>query len=395
LREVAVIAPVMPTYGRADYVFERGEGAYLFTETGERFLDFGCGIAVTSLGHAHPHLVAALKEQAERLWHTSNLYRISGQERLAERLVANSFADSVFFGNSGAEANEGALKMARRWQWAGGHPERYRTIAFNGAFHGRTLATISAGGSAKHLEGFGPAVEGFDHVPLHDSNALRQAITGETAAIIVEPVQGEGGITPVDPQFLKAIRAAADEFGLLVIYDEVQCGMGRTGKLFAHEWAGVAPDIMAVAKALGGGMPIGAVMATERVASAMAPGTHGSTFGGNPLATAVGNAVLDVMLEPGFMAGVEAKAKALRKGLDALALKHPEMIVETRGLGMMIGVKVTPPVGDVINALREKKLLTVPAGDNMVRLLPPLIVEQAQIDEALAALDAVLGEMTP
>jgi acetylornithine/N-succinyldiaminopimelate aminotransferase len=221
LRDVAVIAPVMPTYGRADYVFERGEGAYLFTETGERFLDFGCGIAVTSLGHAHPHLVAALKEQAERLWHTSNLYRISGQERLAERLVANSFADSVFFGNSGAEANEGALKMARRWQWAGGHPERYRTIAFNGAFHGRTLATISAGGSAKHLEGFGPAVEGFDHVPLHDSNALRQAITGETAAIIVEPVQGEGGITPVDPQFLKAIRAAADEFGLLVIYDEV------------------------------------------------------------------------------------------------------------------------------------------------------------------------------
>ncbi len=390
-----MIAPVMPTYGRADYVFERGEGAYLFTETGERFLDFGCGIAVTSLGHAHPHLVAALKEQAERLWHTSNLYRISGQERLAERLVANSFADSVFFGNSGAEANEGALKMARRWQWANGHPERYRTIAFNGAFHGRTLATISAGGSPKHLEGFGPAVEGFDHVPLHDSNALRQAITGETAAIIVEPVQGEGGITPVDPQFLKAIRAAADEFGLLVIYDEVQCGMGRTGKLFAHEWSGVTPDIMAVAKALGGGMPIGAVLATERVASAMAPGTHGSTFGGNPLATAVGNAVLDVMLEPGFMAGVEAKAKVLRKGLDALAAKHPEMILDIRGLGMMIGVKVAPPVGDVITALREKKLLTVPAGDNMVRLLPPLIIEQEQIDEALAALDAVLGEMTP
>ena len=390
-----MIAPVMPTYGRVDLVFARGEGAYLYTETGERFLDFGCGIAVTSLGHAHPHLVAALKDQAERLWHTSNLYRISGQERLAERLVANSFADSVFFGNSGAEANEGALKMARRWQWANGHPERYRTIAFNGAFHGRTLATISAGGSAKHLEGFGPAVEGFDHVPLHDSNALRQAITGETAAIIVEPVQGEGGITPVDPQFLRAIRAAADEFGLLVIYDEVQCGMGRTGKLFAHEWAGVAPDIMSVAKALGGGMPIGAILATERVASAMAPGTHGSTFGGNPLATAVGNAVLDVMLEPGFLAGVEAKAKNLRAGLDALAKKHPDTIVEIRGLGMMIGVKVAPPVGDVIAALRDKHLLTVPAGDNMVRLLPPLIVEQAQIDEALAALDAVLGEMKP
>ncbi|MDA1070125.1 MAG: aspartate aminotransferase family protein [Proteobacteria bacterium] len=385
----------MPTYGRADLVFARGEGAYLFTETGERYLDFGCGIAVTSLGHAHPHLVAALKDQAERLWHTSNLYRISGQERLAERLVANSFADSVFFANSGAEANEGALKMARRYQWANGHPERYRTIAFNGAFHGRTLATISAGSAAKHLEGFGPPVEGFDHIPLHDSNALRQAITAETAAIIVEPVQGEGGITPVDPQFLKAIRAAADEFGLIVIYDEVQCGMGRSGKLFAHEWAGVAPDVMSVAKALGGGMPIGAILASERVASAMTAGSHGSTFGGNPLATAVGNAVLDVMLEPGFLPGVEAKARALRKGLDDLARKHPEMILEIRGLGMMIGVKVAPPVGDVVQALRDRKLLTVPAGDNMVRLLPPLIVEQAQIDEGLAALDAVMAEMTP
>ena len=390
-----MIAPVMPTYGRADLVFARGEGAYLFTETGERYLDFGCGIAVTSLGHAHPHLVAALKDQAERLWHTSNLYRISGQERLAERLVANSFADSVFFANSGAEANEGALKMARRYQWANGHPERYRTIAFNGAFHGRTLATISAGGAAKHLEGFGPPVEGFDHIPLHDSNALRQAITAETAATIVEPVQGEGGITPVDPQFLKAIRAAADEFGLIVIYDEVQCGMGRSGKLFAHEWAGVAPDVMSVAKALGGGMPIGAILASERDASAMTAGSHGSTFGGNPLATAVGNAVLVVMLEPGLLPGVEAKARALRKGLDDLARKHPEMILEIRGLGMMIGVKVAPPVGDVVQALRDRKLLTVPAGDNMVRLLPPLIVEQAQIDEGLAALDAVMAEMTP
>ena len=390
-----MIAPVMPTYGRADLVFARGEGAYLFTETGERYLDFGCGIAVTSLGHAHPHLVAALKDQAERLWHTSNLYRISGQERLAERLVASSFADSVFFANSGAEANEGALKMARRYQWTNGHPERYRTIAFNGAFHGRTLATISAGGAAKHLEGFGPPVEGFDHIPLHDSNALRQAITAETAAIIVEPVQGEGGITPVDPQFLKAIRAAADEFGLIVIYDEVQCGMGRSGKLFAHEWAGVAPDVMSVAKALGGGMPIGAILASERVASAMTAGSHGSTFGGNPLATAVGNAVLDIMLEPGFLPGVEAKAKALRKGLDDLARKHPGMILDIRGLGMMIGVKVAPPVGDVVQALRDRKLLTVPAGDNMVRLLPPLIVEQAQIDEGLAALDVVMAEMTP
>ena len=388
-------ASVMPTYARADLVFERGEGPYLYTADGERYLDFGCGIAVTSLGHAHPHLVEALKGQAERLWHTSNLYRIEGQERLAERLVADSFADTVFFGNSGAEAIECALKTARRYHFANGQPERFRTITFTGAFHGRTLATIAAGGQAKHLEGFGPAADGFDQVPLHDSNALRAAITGETAAIIIEPVLGEGGIYPVDPEFLKAIRAAADEFGLLVIYDEIQCGMGRTGKLFAYEWSGVAPDIMAVAKALGGGMPIGACLATEKAASGMVPGTHGSTFGGNPLATAVGNAVLDVMEEPGFMAGVEQRAKTLRKRLEETIAKHPDVLEEVRGLGMMLGIKAVVPAGDLVAAMRDRHVLAVPAGDNVMRFLPPLVIEDSHIDEAITALEDACVALKP
>ncbi len=388
-----MITPVMPTYGRADLVFARGEGPYLFTDDGERFLDFGCGIAVTSLGHAHPHLVKALQDQAGMLWHTSNLYRISGQERLAERLVDATFADSVFFANSGAEAIECALKMARRYQFMNGHPERFRTITFTGAFHGRTLATIAAGGQAKHLEGFGPPTDGFDQVPIHDSNALREAITGETAAIIVEPVQGEGGINPVDPEFLKAIRRAADEFGLLVIYDEVQCGVGRTGRLFGHEWSGVAPDIMAVAKALGGGMPIGACLATERAASALTAGSHGSTFGGNPLSMAVGNAVLDVMLEDGFLEGVEKKAGRLRTEIEAAIARHPSVFDHVRGLGMMLGIKCVAPVGDVIGAMQKNHVLAVPAGDNVMRFLPPLIIDDVQIDEAIAALDAVGNEL--
>ncbi|MBC6440435.1 MAG: aspartate aminotransferase family protein [Rhodospirillales bacterium] len=383
----------MPTYTRADLVFARGEGPYLFTEDGERYLDFGCGIAVTSLGHAHPHLVGALKDQADRLWHTSNLFRISGQERLAERLVDATFADTVFFGNSGAEAMECAIKMARRYHFANGSPERYRAITFGGAFHGRTLATIAAGGQARHLEGFGPAVEGFDQVPLHDSNVLRAAITSETAAIVIEPVVGEGGIVPVDPAFLKAIRAAADEFGLLVIYDEVQCGVGRSGKLFAHEWSGVTPDIMAVAKALGGGMPIGACLATEEAAKGMTPGTHGSTFGGNPLSMAVGNAVLDVMLEPRFMVGVEGKAERLRSGVEAVIAKHPGVFEVVRGVGLMLGIKCVAPVGDVISAMRDRHVLAVPAGDNVMRFLPPLVIGDAEIDDALAAMDSVGVEL--
>ena len=393
-REVAVITPVMPTYARVDLVFARGEGPYLFTEDGDRYLDFGCGIAVTSLGHAHPHLVAALQDQAGLLWHTSNLYRISGQERLAERLVASTFADTVFFGNSGAEAMECAIKMARRYHYYNDHPERFRTITFGGAFHGRTLATIAAGGQAKHLEGFGPAADGFDQVPLHDSNDLRAAITGETAAILIEPVQGEGGIVPVDPQFLKAIRAAADEFGLLVIYDEIQTGVGRTGKLFAHEWAGVAPDIMGVAKALGGGMPIGACLATEKAAVGMVAGTHGSTFGGNPLSTAVGNAVLDVMLADGFMDGVEKKARRLVAEIESVISLHSGVYDHVRGLGMMQGIKCAAPVGDVLAGMARHHVLAVPAGDNVMRFLPPLIIEDEQIDEAVAALDAVGSELS-
>ena len=390
-----MIAPVMPTYARADLSFVRGQGCYLYTEEGERYLDFGCGIAVTGLGHGHPHLVAALREQAGRLWHASNLYRIDHQERLARRLVAASFADSVFFANSGAEAIECALKMARRFQAARGHPERFRTIVFEGAFHGRTLTTIAAGGQAKHVEGFGPVADGFDRVPLHDADALRAAIGDATGAVLVEPVQGEGGIRPVEPAFLEAVRAAADDFGLLVIHDEVQCGMGRTGRLFAHERAGVAPDIMALAKALGGGMPIGACLATERAAAPLTAGSHGSTFGGNPLATAAANAVLDVMLADGFLDGVTARAARLRRGLEALAARHAGVIVEIRGLGMMLGIKTVPHAGEVVARLRERRLLAVPGGDNQVRLLPPLIVEDGHIDAALDALDKVCADLEP
>ena len=390
-----MIAPVMPTYARVDLVFERGEGPYLYTTDGERYLDFGCGIAVTSLGHAHPHLVEALKGQAERLWHTSNLYRIDGQERLAQRLTAATFADTVFFGNSGAEAIECSLKVARRFHYVNGAPERFRTITFKEAFHGRTLATLAAGGQAKHLEGFGPVVDGFDQVSLHDSNALRAAITGETAAILIESVQGEGGIVPVDPEFLKAIRNAADEFGLLVIYDEIQCGMGRTGKLFAHEWSGVTPDIMAVAKALGGGMPIGACLATEKAAAGMVAGTHGSTFGGNPLATAVGNAVLDVMEAPGFLKGVEKRATNLRARLQDVAADHPDVIESVRGLGLMLGVKCVVPAGDMVSALRERHLLVVPAGDNVVRCLPPLVIDDGHIEAAVSAFEDACKSLSP
>ena len=390
-----MIAPVMPTYARADLVFARGEGPYLFTEDGERYLDFGCGIAVTSLGHAHPRLVAALREQAGLLWHTSNLYRIGGQERLAERLVAATFADTVFFANSGAEAVECALKMARRHHHVNGRPGRFRTVVFDGAFHGRTLATVAAGGQAKHLEGFGPPVDGFDRVPLHDSNALRAAIGPETAAILIEPVQGEGGVVPVDPDFLRAVRAAADEFGLLTIYDEVQTGMGRAGGLLAHERSGVAPDIAAIAKALGGGMPIGACLATADAAVGMTAGVHGSTFGGNPLAMAAANAVLDVMLEDGFLASVEDKARRLRAGAEDVVARRDGAFERVRGVGMMLGVRCRVPAGDAVEAMRRRRVLAVPAGDETMRLLPPLIVEDRHIDEALAALDAVGAELTP
>jgi acetylornithine/N-succinyldiaminopimelate aminotransferase len=388
-----VISPVLPTYARADLAFEHGEGPYLFTADGRRFLDFSSGVAVTSLGHAHPHLVAALKAQAEKLWHVSNLYRIDGQERLARRLVAASFADTAFFCNSGAEAMECAIKVARKFHAAEGHPERNRLICCTGSFHGRTLATLAAAGNQKYLDGFGPPAPGFDHVAYGNLNEMRAAIGPETAGIVVEPVQGEGGIFVADPLYLQGLRAVADEFGLLLIFDEVQTGMGRTGKLFAHEWSSVTPDIMALAKGLGGGFPVGACLATEKAAQFMVAGTHGSTFGGNPLAMSAANAVLDVMLADGFMDGVTQIADYFWSRLTPLVAKHPKVFAEVRGKGLMIGLKCQVPNTAVIAHAMDNGLLMVGAGDNVARLLPPLIITQAEVDAAVAILDRAAGEL--
>ncbi len=347
------------TFARIPLAFDHGEGAWLVTETGERYLDFAAGIAVNSLGHGHPHLVAALTEQAGKLWHVSNLYEIPGQRRLGERLAAATFADKVFFTNSGAEALECAIKTARRYQYVNGHPERFRIITFEGAFHGRTLATIAAGGQQKYLEGFGPKVDGFDQVPFADADAAEKAITPETAAMLIEPVQGEGGIRAVPPQVLKRLRQLCDRHGLLLIFDEVQCGVGRTGRLFAYEWAGVAPDLMAIAKGIGGGFPMGACLATDAAAVGMTAGVHGTTFGGNPLAMAVGNAVLDVVLEEGFLDEVARKALLLKQGLAAIADEFPEVVEEIRGTGLMLGLKCAMPNTKVNQALRDQHLLAV------------------------------------
>ena len=383
-----MIPAVMPTYARSELAFERGEGAYLITADGERYLDFAAGIAVNSLGHSHPHLVETLIEQGKKLWHTSNLYQIPEQTRLAERLVANTFADTAFFGNSGAEAGELAIKIVRKYHDDTGHPERYRIIACQGSFHGRTLATLAAAGNEKYLKGYAPNVEGFDHVAFGNLNELRAAITPETAAIMVEPVQGEGGVRPGSIDYLKGLRAVADEFGLLLVFDEVQCGMGRTGKLFAHEWAEVAPDVMMVAKGLGGGFPVGAVLATENAVQGFAPGAHGSTFGGNPLAMAVSNAVLDVMLAPGFMEGVQKNAQLLWDKLSGLVERYPAVLSEVRGAGLILGLKCVVPSGDLVARLREHKLLTVGAAENVIRIVPPLTIGPAEIDQAVAAIDA-------
>ena len=384
-----MISAVMPTYARADIAFERGEGAYLHATDGRRFLDFASGIAVTALGHAHPHLVAALTEQARKVWHTSNLYQIPEQIRAAERLVAASFADSVFFCNSGAEAIECGLKMVRKYHDDFGDPRRYRVICCSGAFHGRTLATIAAGGQEKHLAGFAPQVDGFDRVAFDNLNELRAAITDETAAVLVEPVQGEGGLRAASPDYLKGLRVVCDEFGLLLFLDEVQCGMGRTGKLFAHEWAGIEPDIVATAKGLGGGFPVGACLAKEKAARALTPGSHGTTFGGNPLAMAVANAVLDVMLADGFFERVQQVAAALRRRLEDLVRRRADIFEELRGAGLLLGLRCRPPNTEVIARLREAGLLTVGAGDNVVRLLPPLIIDESHAEEAVQILDRV------
>ena len=379
---------ILPTYTRADLAFEKGQGAWLVERGGERYLDFGSGIAVNSVGHAHPHLVKALTEQAEKLWHVSNLFQIPEGERLAQRLVDATFADRVFFCNSGAEANEGAIKMARRYHYAKGQPERFRILTFEGAFHGRTIATIAAGGQKKYLEGFGPKAEGFDQVPFGDHEAMRAAITPETAAILIEPLQGEGGIRAVPHQCLRGLRELCDETGTLLIFDEVQTGVGRTGKLFAHEWAGISPDIMTVAKGIGGGFPMGAILATEEAGSGLAAGTHGTTFGGNPLAMAVGNAVLDIVLAPGFLDHVQQIGLLMMQRLAELRDRHPDVIGEVRGKGLLLGLRTVVPNGDFVAVARAQKLLTIPAGDNVVRLMPPLIITEAEVGEAASRLDA-------
>jgi acetylornithine/N-succinyldiaminopimelate aminotransferase len=388
------MSAVLPTYNRADIAFVRGEGASIFTETGERYLDFGAGVAVTALGHAHPHLVAALTEQAGKLWHTSNLYNVPGQERLAERLCAATFADKVFFCNSGAEALEGAIKMARKYHSHNGAPERYRIITFEGAFHGRTLATIAAGNQEKHLAGFGPKVDGFDQVPLGDLAAAKAAIGPETAAILAEPIQGEGGVRHPGWPFLRALRELADENGILLVLDEVQTGIGRTGKLFAHQWAGVEPDIMAIAKGLGGGFPVGAFMGTSEAAAGMTAGSHGSTFGGNPLAMAVANAVMDVVLDDEFLDAVRRKALLLKQRLAEIKDLHGGILEEVRGEGLLIGLKCKVPSGQFAQALLDQKLLGIGAGDNVVRLLPPLIVSEAEIAEACEKISSACTALT-
>ncbi|MPZ36555.1 MAG: acetylornithine/succinylornithine family transaminase [Rhizobiales bacterium] len=384
---------LLPTYARVDLAFERGEGVWLVATNGERYLDFTSGVAVNALGHAHPRLIAAISEQAQKLIHVSNLYRIPEAERLAARLCAASFADFVFFANSGAEAMEGAIKMARKYHSANGHPERYRIITFDGAFHGRTLATLAAGGQKKYLDGFGPVVEGFDQVPFGDLDAVRGAITPETAAILIEPIMGEGGVRVVPPEFLRALRQICDQHGLLLVFDEVQTGMGRAGELFAYQRVGVAPDIMALAKALGGGFPMGAVLATGEAAKGMTAGTHGSTFGGNPLAMAAGNAVLDVMLADGFFDRVKRLSLLFKQKLAAIKDRYPSVISEVRGEGLLLGLRAVVPSGELVDALRAEKMITVAAGDNVVRLLPPLIVTEGEVADAAQRIERACEQL--
>lgn len=378
---------LLPTYARYDLAFERGEGAWLIATDGERYLDLTSGVAVNILGHSHPRLVEALTAQAAKVWHVSNYFRIPEGERLARRLCQVTFADYVFFANSGAEALECTIKMARKYHSVSGRPDRFRIITFEGAFHGRTLSTLAAGGQQKYLEGFGPVVEGFDQVPFGDLEATKRATGPQTAAILVEPVQGEGGLRMAPPQFLKALRQLCDAQGILLALDEVQTGMGRTGELFAYERLGITPDIMAVAKAVGGGFPLGACLATAEAAKGMTAGTHGSTFGGNPLAMAVGNAVLDVVLAPGFLEHVRKVALLFKQRLAELKDRHPAIIAELRGEGLMLGVQTAVPNIDFISFLRAERLLAIPAGDNVVRLYPPLTVSEDEIVEAAVRVD--------
>lgn len=389
-----MVSNLLPTYNRADLAFERGEGVWLTATNGERYLDFGSGVAVNVLGHAHPVLVEALTDQAHKVWHVSNLFRIPEAERLAERLCAASFADLVFFCNSGAEAMECAIKTARKYQAVSGHPERVDIITYEGAFHGRTLATLAAGGQPKYLEGFGPVAGGFIQVPFADLEATKKAIGDTTAAILIEPVQGEGGVRVVPPEFLRQLRKLCDEHGLMLVFDEVQTGIGRTGDLFGYMHTGIAPDIMALAKALGGGFPIGACLATAEAGKGMTAGTHGSTFGGNPLATRVGNAVLDVVLAPGFLEHTRQMSLLLKQRLAELKDRFPSVIADVRGEGLLLGLVCVVPNGDMVTALRNEKMLAIAAGDNVVRLLPPLIIDEAGITDGIAMIERACEKLS-
>jgi acetylornithine/N-succinyldiaminopimelate aminotransferase len=394
ISERAVTSHLMPTYSRVDLAFERGEGAWLTATTGEHYLDFCSGVAVTALGHHHPHLLAALANQANKVWHVSNLYEIPEAERVAQRLCEATFADVVFFQNSGAEAIECAIKTVRKYQSASGRPERYRIITFEGAFHGRTLAALAATGNKKYLDGFGPPVDGFDQMPFGDIEAVKRAIGPQTAAIMIEPIMGEGGVRVVEPAFLRALRELCDQHDLLLVYDEIQTGMGRTGEFFCYQRTGVAPDVMTVAKALGGGFPVGACLATHEAAKGMTVGTHGSTFGFNPLAMSVANATLDIMLAPGFFDHVKKVALLLKQRLAEIKDRYPSLIAEVRGEGLLVGLRALVPAGELVNALRAEKMVTVAAGDNVVRLLPPLIISEAEIAEGVARLDRACARLS-
>ena len=382
------------TYARSPLAFERGEGVRLISQDGTRYLDFHAGIAVNALGYADPHLVKTMKEAAEKVWHTSNVFTIPEQERLGQRLVEHTFADSVFFTNSGAEALECAIKTARHYFWAKGEVERYEIIAFTGSFHGRTLGTIAAAGNPHYVEGFGPPLEGFKHVKPGDLSLVEAAITPKTCGILIEPVQGEGGVTAMSAEFMRGLRALCDRHGMLLILDEVQCGYGRTGKFFAHEWSGIEPDIMAVAKGIGGGFPLGACLAKGEVAKSMVPGTHGSTYGGNPLACTIGNAVLDRIMEPGFIEHVNQMGQRLQWHLQQLQQRYPNFVLELRGKGLLAGIKLpdTLVVREFVARLRDDhQLLTQGAGDNVLRLLPPLVITEDDIKEAVDKLGAAFA----
>ncbi|MEP3296746.1 MAG: aspartate aminotransferase family protein [Pseudoruegeria sp.] len=381
-----MIPSVLPTYSRAPLSFVKGEGSWLYEADGRRFLDLGAGIAVNSLGHAHPALVETLSEQAQNLWHVSNLYQIPAQQKLADKLVDISFADTAFFTNSGTEACELAVKMARKYWFEKGQPERVNIITFDGCFHGRSSAGIAAAGTEKMVGGFGPLLGGFIHLPFGDHDAVAEALDDTVAAILVEPVQGEGGIRPLPDACLKGLRDLCDETGVLLILDEVQCGIGRTGKLFAHEWAGVDPDIMMVAKGIGGGFPLGAVLATENAASGMTAGTHGSTYGGNPLGCAVGSKVVDIVSDPAFLDEVNRKAGLLRQKLEGLVAEYPDVYDSVRGSGLMMGIKCTAQNMDVVNMGYNQNVLVIPAADNVVRLLPALTITDDEISTAVARL---------